>query len=354
MKERYLHLADGTTLTGYAFGYAAKDIMGEVVFSTGMTGYCQSLTDPSFAGQILTFTYPLIGNYGVPRKIEIAKDLLANFESDRIWAKAVVVSSLSPIPSHYQGDLSFSDWLEKEKIPGIMGIDTRALTIKLREHGVMNGVITDSPTHPGKISFDPKNLVRETSTKESHVYQPEKSNGKQVVLLDCGVKQGIIRRLLKEGYKVTRLPYDGNPLDVHNIDGVVISNGPGDPKDCPTTISTIQKIIQKNIPMIGICLGHQLLSLAIGADTYKLSYGHRGLNQPCQDVLSKKTYITSQNHGYAVDGKTLPKEYVEWFKNLNDGTNEGIVHKKLPIRSIQFHPEGCPGPYDTDFIFSLI
>ncbi len=353
MAARYIHLEDGTTLTGEAFGYNGEST-GEVVFSTGMTGYPQSLTDPSFAGQVLVFTYPLIGNYAVPKPIMQAGHLVKNFESERIWAKGVVVSSESREQFHFEAVQSFSDWLASQTIPGISGIDTRALTQKLRERGVMLGVISDSPKPPRSFPGVETDVVAQTSLRIVKKYTPQEPNGKHLALIDCGVKHGIIRELLARGYTVTRVPWDGDPLAIASIDGVVCSNGPGDPKDCGKTIATIKRVVAKGVPFLGVCLGHQLLALAIGADTYKLKYGHRGLNQPCLDVIQKKAYVTSQNHGYAVNRDTIPSGFTEWFINLNDNTNEGLKHEKKPIYSTQFHPEGYPGPMDTNWIFSLL
>ncbi len=350
----YLHLEDGTTLSGEHFGYKG-DSQGEVVFSTGMTGYCESITDPSFAGQILTFTYPLLGNYGVPRLLLQAHHLAANFESERVWVQGVIVSSLTRRMSHYDAYESLSAFLLRHKVPGIAGIDTRALTLKLREYGVLKGKITMSEK---KVDFSKMifatDAVAQTSLPEIVDYAPTKPNGKRLILIDCGLIHGLLRALLAAGYHVKRIPWNEDPMK-HNkgIDGVVCSNGPGDPKDCVPTIENIRKVVAANMPFLGICLGHQLLALAIGADTYKLKYGHRGINQPCMDLMTQKCYITSQNHGYAVNVDTLPAGYVPWFKNLNDGTNEGIKATKKLVRSVQFHPEGYPGPYDSEFIFDM-
>jgi carbamoyl-phosphate synthase small subunit len=353
MRKAYLHLEDGEIIEGEGFGFDGPTC-GEVVFSTGMTGYPQSLTDPSFASQILVFTYPLLGNYGVPAPQKLADHLMANFESERIWAQGVVVSSYLATPSHYQMNESLSDWLAHEKVPGIAHVDTRALTQKLREKGVMRGTISKEKEY----HFDDSvlsHLVSNVSLPKHVIYKPKKSIGKRILLIDCGVKHGIIRELLTHGYEVMRIPWDEDPMKyASNIDGVVCSNGPGDPKDCKQTIDNIRNVIKANIPFLGICLGHQLVSLAIGADTYKLPYGHRGLNQPCQDVLTGKAYITSQNHGYAVRENSIPKGYRQWFINLNDGTNEGLQNSDKKIWSTQFHPEGNPGPFDTNWVFSLL
>lgn len=342
----YLCLEDGEILSGTSFGYRGES-EGEVVFTTGMTGYNESVTDPSYAGQILVFTYPLIGNYGVPKPIKIQKHLLSNFESEHVWVKGVIVATVSR---------SFDGWLASQKIPGISGIDTRALTQKIRKKGVLQGRISlKKNTSLFKNKPNEVHLVDQVSLHKIISYHPVIPNGKHVGLIDCGVKHGMVRELLRLGYRVTRVPWNVNILDVAgDIDGIVCSNGPGDPKDCGKTIDTIRLILRKDIPFLGICLGHQLLALAVGADTYKLPYGHRGVNQPCQNVINHKAYVTSQNHGYAVKRGTLPKGYSEWFVNLNDGTIEGIRHKTKNIQSVQFHPEGCPGPFDTRGIYKFI
>lgn len=350
--QKYLHLADGTVLVGNGFGHDG-DSQGEVVFSTGMTGYVESLTDPSFAGQILTFTYPLIGNYGVPKAESIGPHLMGNRESERIWTRGVIVNEFCDSPSHFAKDLSFDQWLKKEKIPGISGIDTRTLTQKIREHGVLGGVISTS-SKKKKFEEDTAHVVSMVSHTGKIKYTPKKPNGKHVALIDCGVKHAVVRALLTQGYTITRIPWDADPLEVEKIDGVVCSNGPGDPKACGKTIEHIRHVVDTGVPFLGICLGHQLLSLAVGANTYKLRYGHRGINQPCLDVTSNKAYVTSQNHGYAVDKESVPAGYTVWFINLNDKTVEGIKHKQKNIQSVQFHPEGYPGPGDTQWIFNFI
>lgn len=352
MDTATLTLQDKTTYTGILFG-ALESAIGEVVFSTGMTGYPQSLTDPSFAGQILVFTYPLIGNYGVARVQKYIEDIMLNVESEKPQVSGIVVSTIEESPNHYELYQSLSNWLKKYRIPGISGIDTRSLTIKLRETGVMPGSIWRDKS-PSLDDYVEPHFVSQVSTKAVHTYIPETHNGKHVALIDCGVKHGILRTLLRNGYKVTRVPWDFDPLDISDIDGVVCSNGPGDPKTCGKAIEHIQGVIRKGYPYLGICLGHQLLSLAIGADTYKLPYGHRGLNQPCLDKTTNKAYVTSQNHGYAVKTSTIPKGFEEWFVNLNDGTNEGLRSDTKKVFSVQFHPEGNPGPFDTKWIFDLI
>ena len=352
MPTTYLHLEDGDRIDGEQFGFDGIG-EGEVVFSTGMTGYPQSLTDPSFAGQILVFTFPLIGNYGIPKPIHQDVHLMANMESEKSWVRGIVVSSRLETPSHYQMHESLSEWLKGQRVPGIAHVDTRALTQKIREKGCMRGIISTQKTvvfsRPVK-----EHLVSQVSCTDVLRHIPKNPNGKKIVLIDCGVKHGILRELLSNGYEIIRIPWNADPLIYgKSVDGVFCSNGPGDPKDCTETIKNIQNVVSAGIPFIGVCLGHQLLALASGADTYKLPYGHRGINQPCQDVTTKKAYITSQNHGYAVDRKTIQPGYTEWFLNLNDDTNEGLINKRKKIWSTQFHPEGKPGPFDTNWIFKL-
>lgn len=352
MKKAYLHLEDGEKIEGASFGFDG-DTCGEVVFTTGMTGYPQSLSDPSFASQILVFTYPLLGNYGIPLPRYQDKHLMENFESERIWAQGVVVSSHIETPSHADMAQAFGQWLTDHRVPAISHVDTRALTQKLREKGVMRGAIsTDKAFHWDQSVVE--NLVSKVSLPETVTYAAKNPCGKKVLLIDCGVKHGILRELLNNGYDIVRIPWNEDPTPYFSrIDGVVCSNGPGDPKDCEVTIGNLKKVFDRHIPFIGVCLGHQIAALAIGADTYKLPYGHRGLNQPCLDVTTKKAYVTSQNHGYAVKSDTIPPGFEEWFINLNDLTNEGLRSIEYKIYSTQFHPEGHPGPYDTNWVFSL-
>jgi carbamoyl-phosphate synthase small subunit len=319
-----------------------------------MSGYPESLTDPSYAGQILVTTFPLIGNYGVPDTGNGADGLPLFMESDRIHAKALVVADYSETYSHWNAKESLASWLKREKVPGITGIDTRRLTKVLREHGVMMGKIIleglDRLDHLDSLDYGSVNWVEQVSCKEVITYN-EGAN-KRVVLVDCGVKANIIRCLIRRGIEVVRVPwdYDFNQLE---FDGLFLANGPGDPERCEKTVAHIRTFLNNPEvkPCMGICLGNQLLARAAGANTYKLKYGHRSHNQPVQQVGTTRCFITSQNHGYAVDDKTLPAEWEALFVNMNDGSNEGIRHKKNPWMSAQFHPEACSGPVDTEFLF---
>lgn len=350
-KAATLMLDDGSVFRGYSFGYE-KPVSGEVVFNTAMTGYPESLTDPSYAGQLMVLTYPLIGNYGVPPRT-FGPDGIATFmESERIHAEAIIVSDYSEEYSHWNAVCSLGDWLKEERIPGIYGIDTRALTKKLREHGVMMGriVMGDQPEELSDFGqYANVNYVDRVSCKEVITYG-EGAGKKRVVLLDCGVKHNIIRCLLRRGVTVIRVPwdYDFNRLE---YDGLFLSNGPGDPDTCEAAVRNIRKALAGDKPICGICMGNQLLAKAGGASIYKLKYGHRSHNQPVRMVGTDKCFITSQNHGYAVDNDTLGEEWEPLFVNMNDGTNEGIRHKTKPFFSSQFHPEACSGPLDTEFMF---
>ncbi len=373
---------------GFSFGFD-KAVAGEVVFNTAMTGYPESLTDPSYAGQLMVLTYPLVGNYGVP-PFSIEENGLPTFmESEKIHAEAIIVSDYSEEYSHWNAVESLGDWLKREMIPGITGIDTRALTKKIREHGVMMGrILIDDETGAkyGGIAglqmqvgslhmpfempdYGSINYVDRVSCKDIICYQPggtemsfpARTFGntqiatlnpelKRVVLLDCGVKANIIRSLLKRNVAVIRVPwnYDFNQLE---YDGLFLSNGPGDPDTCDAAVQNIRKALGGDKPICGICMGNQLLAKAGGASIYKLKYGHRSHNQPVRMVGTEKCFITSQNHGYAVDNDTLGADWEPLFINMNDGTNEGIRHKTKPFFSSQFHPEACSGPTDTEFIF---
>ena len=340
-----LVLEDGTKFHGWSFGYE-ESVAGEVVFNTAMAGYPESITDPSYRGQILTLTYPLIGNYGVPGK-QRENGLLKFFESDDIHITALVISDYSFNYSHWNADQSLADWLKDSKIPGIYGVDTRALTKHLREEGAMLGkILFDEEDIP---LYDPnlENLVAQVSVKEVLEYGSGKH---RILLVDCGVKNNIIRCLLRRDTTVIRVPWD-HDFTTEQYDGLFISNGPGDPKRCSTTINHIRTALTKDTPIFGICLGNQLMGLAAGGDTYKLKYGHRSHNQPVLQKGTNKAFITSQNHGFALDDKTLPEDWEPLFTNLNDNTNEGIKHKSKAFFSSQFHPEASSGPTDTEFLF---
>lgn len=346
-----LYLHDDSSFQGYLFG-AQVSSSGEVVFNTGMVGYPESLTDPSYKGQILVLTYPLIGNYGVPGN-EKEHGLLKHFESNSIHIQGLIVGDYCDSYSHWQAQKSLDTWLKEHNIPALTGIDTRALTKKLREHGTMLGKIVVEPHKESSVKlYDPNvvNVVELVSRKKPEVYG---SGKKTVVLVDCGAKNNIIRNLMQRKLKVIVVPWNYDFLKniTEKIDGIVVSNGPGDPKMCIPTIAHIKKAIAQKIPIFGICLGNQILALAAGADTYKLKYGHRGQNQPCIELGTQRCYITSQNHGFAVDEKKLSDGWKPWFRNANDDTNEGIMHSSGRFFSVQFHPECTPGPYDTEFLF---
>ena len=360
-KKAYLILEDGTTFQGFSFG-ARTAVSGEVVFNTAMTGYPESLTDPSYCGQILVATYPLIGNYGVP-PMTMEGGLPRFFESDKIHIKALAISDYSFEYSHWNAVKSLDEWLREYNVPAIYGIDTRQITKIIRERGVMLGRIAISDSYPplegdrGEVSIlnsqlffdDPnkRNLVAEVSCKAIETY----GNGQmKIVLVDCGCKYNIIRCLVDRGVTVIRVPWDYD-FTMLDYDGVMLSNGPGDPAMCGVTVEHIKKAMAKGKPIFGICLGNQLLSLAAGATTYKLKYGHRSHNQPVVEVGTNSAVITSQNHGYAVDTATLGKDWEPFYVNLNDGTNEGIRHKSKPFFSAQFHPEASSGPNDTEYLF---
>lgn len=345
-KRATLVLEDGTRFEGESFGYDAATA-GEVVFNTAMTGYPESLTDPSYRGQILVTTYPILGNYGVPPRRE-KDDVSEYYESNHIHARAIVAQDYSFDHSHWQADRSLGQWLCEEKIPGIFGIDTRALTKHLREKGSMLGKII--PEGAADIPFyDPncENLVAETSCKEVEYHG---DGDKTVVLVDCGVKHNIIRCLTRRGVKVVRVPWDYDFTKIP-YDGLFISNGPGNPDMAEATVRHLRQAMEIGKPICGICMGNQLLAKAAGAKVYKLKYGHRSHNQPVRRVGTNQCFVTSQNHGFAVDSATLPDEWEPLFVNMNDGTNEGIRHKTKPFFSAQFHPEASSGPKDTEFFF---
>ena len=346
MRKVVLQLEDGSQFEARSFGYE-KSISGELVFYTAMTGYPESLTDPSYKGQILVPTYPMIGNYGVPSD-EMVCGVSKFYESERIQCSALIISDYSENCSHWDSELSLGDWLKKWKVPGLCGVDTRALTKKLREQGSMLGkIVFDSEDIPF-YNPDEDNLVAQVSTKEPLTYGQGRH---KVLLVDCGMKNNILRCLLKHDVSVKRVPWDYD-FSGEDYDGLFISNGPGDPRQCGATIEHLRAALQDDRPIMGICLGNQLLALAAGASTYKLKYGHRGHNQPVVIPGTHRCFITSQNHGFAIDETTLPGDWEVMFRNLNDGTNEGIRHKSKPFFSTQFHPEASSGPVDTESLFA--
>lgn len=352
MVRGVLVLQDGTILEGDGFG-AQKSAKGEVVFNTSMAGYQEYLTDPSYRYQILMPTYPLIGNYGITPE---------RFESDKIQVEGFVVKELCEKPSHGQMTKKLDEWLAEEGIPGLQGVDTRFLTRKIREHGVMNGIL--------KTPYDPKelellkeearsmktisevDLVELVTVKKPVVHEP-KSAKRTVVLIDCGAKLSIAKSLTDRGCKVIRIPAGANAKAImdYEPDGIMISNGPGDPDRADYIVKNVKKLIDEQVPMFGICFGNQLVGRALGGKTYKLKFGHRGANQPVKDLKSKKVYVTSQNHGFAVDADSLPKEVEVSHVNLNDNSVEGLRHKSLPLYTVQYHPEAHPGPWDNGYLF---
>ena len=350
MKNVTLVLEDGTKFHGKSFGYD-QPVAGEVVFNTAMMGYPESLTDPSYAGQLMTLTYPLVGNYGVP-PFSVEPDGLATFmESDKIYASAIIVADYSEKYSHWNAVESLASWLKREHVPGITGIDTRQLTKVLREHGVMMGkiIFDDEPDNIPTAEYEGVNWVDRVSCKE--IIRYNEGAGTKVVLVDCGVKNNIIRCLVNRGVEVIRVPwnYDYTSMD---FDGLFLGNGPGDPDMCEDAVNVIRRQMSlSRKPICGICMGNQLLAKAGGATIYKLKYGHRSHNQPVREVGTNRCYVTSQNHGYAVDAKTLGSDWRELFVNMNDGSNEGVCHKENPWFTSQFHPEACSGPVDTEFMF---
>jgi carbamoyl-phosphate synthase small subunit len=350
--QALLLLADGTRFEGEGLGEPAL-ALGEAVFYTGMTGYEEALTDPSYAGQILTFTYPMVGNYGISREAS---------QYHRACAAGAVIKRIARRPSHHAMKLDLPAWLREQGVPTILGVDTRALTITLREHGTIRAALAIGDAAIARAEAELQASVREAAaqplvagvaTQTALHYEPEGKKSKRVVVIDCGVKAAIVRNLLALGADVTVLPYGASREEILASDpaAVVISPGPGDPTDLPETIGVLRSLVGA-VPMYGVCLGHQLLALALGAKTYKLPYGHRGGNQPVKDLIANAVLVTAHNHGYAVDGASLPPELEPTMINLNDGTNEGFRHRDLPVAGVQFHPEASPGPFDARGIFA--
>ena len=345
--KAFLILEDGTVFTGQSIG-AQREVISEIVFNTSMTGYLEVLTDPSYAGQAVVMTYPLIGNYGI---------CYEDMESDRPWPDAFIVRELSRIPSNFRSEDTIQNFLLKYDIPGISGIDTRALTKILREKGTMNGCITTDEHYqideiiPKLKAYTTGKVVEKVTCKEKYVLN---GDGPKVALLDLGAKRNIARSLNERGCEVTVYPALTSAKEILDADpdGIMLSNGPGDPKECTSIIEEIKKLYQSDVPIFAICLGHQLMALANGADTYKMKYGHRGGNHPVRDLETGRVYISSQNHGYVVDTDTLdPSVAVPAFENVNDGTNEGLAYTGKNIFTVQYHPEACPGPRDSAHLF---
>ena len=345
--KAYLILEDGTVFAGKSIG-STREVISEIVFNTSMTGYLEVLTDPSYAGQAVVMTYPLIGNYGI---------CYEDMESERAWPDGYIVRELSRIPSNFRSQGTIQDFLLKYDIPGICGIDTRALTKILREKGTMNGMITTNENYcleeilPRLREYTTGKVVEKVTCKEKYVLE---GDGPRVALMDFGAKKNIARSLNQRGCQVTVYPAltSAEEIIADAPDGIMLSNGPGDPKECVSIIEEIKKLYQTDIPIFAICLGHQLMALANGADTYKMKYGHRGGNHPVKDLLTGKVYISSQNHGYVVDTEKLdPSVAVPAFTNVNDGTNEGLAYTGKNIFTVQFHPEACPGPLDSGYLF---
>lgn len=354
-------LEDGSTYRGIGFGYP-KTVGGEFVFNTGMVGYTETLTDPSYRGQILCLTYPLIGNYGVPsNSIKDGYGLPKYFESDSIQVSGLIVHEISDVANHRECDKTLDQWLYDEKIPGISGIDTRDLTKKIRIKGVMKGALSVSENEINskellntikKTKYDGFNFMSQVSIDTIVEYGDPTLE--PIVLIDTGTKYSIIRNILTMGYRVIRVPWDTSFSKIisYKPKGIIISNGPGDPKMCNSTIETVVKLFESTLPILGICLGNQIIALAAGGDTYKLKFGHRGQNKGCTDLNTNQTFITSQNHGYGVKSNTLNKTgFKAWYINSDDATIEGIKHETKPIIAVQFHPEASPGPYDCMHVF---
>lgn len=344
--KAFLILEDGTVFTGTSIG-STRDMISEIVFNTSMTGYLEVLTDPSYAGQAVVMTYPLIGNYGIT----------PDMESLKAWPDGYIVRELSRMPSNFRCEGTIQDFLKKYDIPGIAGVDTRALTKILREKGTMNGMITTNENYDldeviSKLkNYKVEGVVSKVTCAEKYVLE---GTGKKVALLDLGAKKNIAKSLNDRGCEVTVYPVDttADEIIASNPDGIMLSNGPGDPAECTSIIKEIKKLYETDIPIFAICLGHQLMALATGGTTYKLKYGHRGGNHPVKDLQTGRVYISSQNHGYVVDeDKIDPNVAVPAFKNVNDGTNEGLAYVGKNIFTVQFHPEACPGPQDSGYLF---
>ncbi len=341
MKKTKLTLKSGETFSGSSPDWVEKELFGEVVFTTGMTGYVETLTDPSYADQMIVFTYPMIGNYGA-----LPKD---TWESKKIYAKAVIVSELAPFYDHARAESSLLDWLKSQNVPVISGIDTRSLTIKIRKKGACPGAISDEDISPTKfIDINSNDLVKKVSIDKPITFG---EGDKTLIVVDCGIKENILRALKNFPLKIKQVPYNYDYSN-EDFDAVFLSNGPGDPANCIETISVLEKAMKKEKPTFGICLGAQLMALSIGAKTYKLAFGHRAQNQPTQHSKTKKCFLTSQNHGYAIEKQTLPNDWEVLFEHLNDESVQGIQHKEKPFFSVQFHPEACPGPVDTHYLFN--
>src|SRR5262245_34035366 len=349
-----LQLEDGTTLEGRSFG-AVKAVAGEVVFNTGMAGYVETLTDPSYRGQILVLTYPLIGNYGVPAP-RAPGSLERPYEADRVQVQGLVVQHYVEAHSHHAARRSLASWLAAENVPGLTEVDTRTLTRRLREHGTMRGWLYPAAMDPAQGQQQAESVdMREEVFRLVAPYEPIRYEGgkPRILLIDAGAKDNLVRSLLARGASVVRAPWHADlaPL-ARQAQGILIGNGPGDPKDLYLLVAQVRSLLaDSRKPVFGVCLGNQILALAAGADTYKLPYGHRGVNQPVQDLLTRRCFITSQNHGYAVREASLPADWETWFVNVNDGTNEGIRSRSRPYFSVQFHPEAHPGPRDSAFLF---
>ncbi len=353
VSDRFMKLVleDGTELSGRSHG-SDVSVAGEVVFNTGMTGYVETLTDPSYRGQILVLTYPLVGNYGVP-SARPAGSLERPFESGEIQVQGLVVQHYVDAYSHHAATRSLAAWMKEADLPLLSGVDTRNLTQKLREKGTMRGWLITGSVEEGKRAAREVDMRDEVFRAVAPPSPQRWGEGEpHILLVDAGCKDNICRSLLERGATVTRAPYHSDLLALaHEADGVMIGNGPGDPKNLTELIDKTRQMLSLDKPLMGVCLGNQILALAAGGDTAKLPYGHRSVNQPVQDLWTRKCYITSQNHGYAVQDASLPDEWEPWFVNLNDGTNEGIRHRSKPFFSVQFHPEASPGPRDSAYLF---